>query len=107
MATEPGTGTYQPLAWQIEIDAFGYASIHETDEDGGSGDLVAQCFGDHEALLLSAPRLRSALIQLLAIAGSPITARQEAVFAEARAAIGQSVGAPTEQRILIAEQVDL
>jgi hypothetical protein len=84
------TGEYQPLVWQIVTDAKGFQSIHETNEDGQPGDLVANIFGDHAALLLAAPRLRATLIQLLAIAGTPITARQEAVFAEVRAVISES-----------------
>lgn len=84
-------GKYQPLVWQIVTDELGYGSIHETDEDGKPGDLVADVFGDHASLLLSAPRLRFALIDLLAIAGTPITERQQAIFAEARRAIRDSI----------------
>lgn len=87
MSAPIATGAYQPLAWQIVTDAKGFESIHETNEDGALGDLVADLFGDHGALLLAAPRLLVALVQLLSVAGTPITARQEAVFAEARAAI--------------------
>lgn len=84
-------GEYQPDAWQIVVDALGYPSIHETDEDGRPGDLVAHCFADNEKLIVNAPRLRSALAQLLAVAGTPITARQEAVFAEARAVLADTL----------------
>lgn len=84
------TGEYQPLAWQIVIDGLGYSSVHETDEDGKPGDLVAHTYGDHINLIAAAPRLRSALTSLLAIAGTPITDSQAAVFAEAREAIAVS-----------------
>ena len=87
------TSTQSPvdeMPWQIKVDAFGYPSIYGTNEDGGEGDLIAHCFADHEHLIRSAPELLSALTQLLAIAGTPITHRQEAVFAEARAAIART-----------------
>jgi hypothetical protein len=84
---------YEPLKWQLVRDDLGYGSIYETDEDGRPGDLVAHVFGDHEHLIGTAPRLRSALIQLLAIAGTPTTASQDAVFVEARNALGASIGA--------------
>lgn len=87
MTAPVATGEYQPLVWQIVTDANGFGSIYETNEDGNPGDLVADVFGDHGALLVSAPRLRAALMQLLAIAGTPITATQEAIFAEARATL--------------------
>ncbi|MHA0335798.1 hypothetical protein [Sphingomonas aquatilis] len=79
-------GHYQPLAWQIVTDELGYGSIHETDEDGKPGDLVADVFGDHANLLVSAPRLLKALTALLSIAGTPVTERQAEIFAEARSA---------------------
>ncbi len=79
---------YQPLKWQIVTDDLGYQSIHETDEDGRPGDLVAHVFGDHADLVASAPRRRSALVALLSVAGTPITDRQQAIFDEARAALG-------------------
>ena len=79
-------GRYQPLVWQIVTDELGYDSIHETDEDGKPGDLVADVFGDHANLLVSAPRLLKALTALLSVAGTPITASQAAIFAEARSA---------------------
>lgn len=81
------TGKYEPLHWQVVTDAQGFESIYETDEDGRPGDLVASVFGDNATLLVAAPRLRSALTQLLAIAGTPTTERQERVFGEARAAL--------------------
>lgn len=82
------TGAYQSDAWQIVTDAKGFESIHETDEDGRPGDLVAHVFGDNAALVRAAPALARALRELLVIAGTPITARQEAVFANARAVLG-------------------
>lgn len=82
-----GTGEYQPDAWQVVVDQLGYESIHETDEDGRPGDLVAHVYGDNVALVSSAPRLRKALTALLAIAGTPNTDSQGKVFAEARAAL--------------------
>lgn len=88
-----GSGEYEPLKWQLVRDDLGYGEIYETNEDGGPGDLVAHVFGDHEHLIATAPRLRSALIQLLAIAGTPITATQEAIVAEARNALAASISA--------------
>lgn len=79
------TGKYEPLVWQIVTDPKGFQSVHETDEDGGPGDLVCNVYGDHASLIEAAPALRKALMSLLAIAGTPITERQEAAFAEARA----------------------
>lgn len=88
-------GEYQPLVWQIVTDDFGFQALHETNEDGGAGDLIALIYNDdHSALLLNAPRLLLALGQLIAIAGTPITARQEAVFAEARAALALARNTP-------------
>lgn len=87
------TGEYQPLAWQIVTDDLGYQSIHETDEDGNPGDLIAEVNGDHIMLLVNAAELRSALVDLLAIAGTPITDRQAAVFDAARAAAARAGGA--------------
>lgn len=91
--TAPASGKYEPLRWQIERDQLGYDSISETDEDGRPGDLVAHVFSNHEHLVAAAPRLRSALIQILAVAGTPTTDSQKAVFAEARNALGASIGA--------------
>jgi hypothetical protein len=48
-------------AWQIKVDGFGYPSIHDTDEDGNPGDLIAHTFADHEHLICSAPELLAAL----------------------------------------------
>lgn len=79
-----GTGNYEPMVWQIITDAKGFESIHETDEDGRPGDLVADVFGDSAALVVNAPRLRRALLQLLAVAGTPLTEKQQSVFDEAR-----------------------
>lgn len=93
VATKPATGEYQPLDWQIVRNDLGFESIHETDEDGAPGDLVAHVLGDHAPLVVAAPRLRSALMNLLAIAGSPITERQNAVFDEARAVIADTCAA--------------
>lgn len=87
------TGEYQPLAWQIVTDGLGYQSIHETDEDGNPGDIVAEVNSDHIMLLANAAELRSALIDLLAIAGTPITDRQVAIFDAARAVAARSGGA--------------
>ena len=87
-----GTGEYQPDAWQVVVDHLGYESIHETDEDGSPGDLVAHVYGDNVALVSSAPRLRKALTALLSVAGTPITDSQGKVFAEARAALAASLG---------------
>lgn len=81
---------YQPLKWQVVVDGLGYSSVHETDEDGKPGDLVAHTYGDHIELIAAAPSLRSALVDLLAIAGTPTTERQEQVFANARAAIARA-----------------
>ncbi len=91
MATD--NPAYDPLKWQIVTDDNGFYCLHETDEDGRPGDLVAELYGDHSALIVSAPRLRSALIALLSIAGTPVTSRQTAVFAEARAALAASIEA--------------
>jgi hypothetical protein len=88
-----GTGAYEPLKWQLVRDSLGYGEVYETNEDGGTGDLVASVYSDHEHLIANAPRLRSVLIQLLAIAGTPLTAAQEAVFAEARDTLAASIGA--------------
>ena len=87
-----GTGEYRPDVWQVVVDQLGYESVYETDEDGRPGDLVAHVYGDNVALVTSAPRLRKALIALLAVAGTPITDSQSKVFAEARAAIAASLG---------------
>jgi hypothetical protein len=87
------TGEYEPLKWQLVRDSLGYGEIYETNEDGGPGDLVASVYADHEHLIANAPRLRSALIQLLSIAGTPITAAQEAIIAEARNALAAGIGA--------------
>lgn len=81
------TQEYQPLVWQITVDELGYQAIHETDEGGRPGDLVAEVFGDGAELIVNAPRLRRALLQLLTIAGTPVTDRQEAVFTEVRAVL--------------------
>lgn len=85
-----GTGKYEPFVWQIVKDRLGYDSVHETNEDGGPGDIVCDVYGDHASLIEAAPALRKALMGLLVIAGTPTTERQEAVFAEARAAIARS-----------------
>lgn len=61
------TGEYQPLAWQIVIDGLGYSSVHETDEDGKPGDLVAHTYGDHINLIVAAPRLLQSVAQLLRV----------------------------------------
>ncbi len=91
MATKPqATGEYQSDVWQIVTDTLGYESIYETNEDGGPGDLVAHVFGDNAALIVAAPRLRKALQSLLVIAGTPVTDRQEAVFAEVRAVLAET-----------------
>lgn len=56
------TGDYEPLVWQPVFDAKGFGSIHETDEDGAPGDLIAEVFhSDHFNLMLAAPTLLSAL----------------------------------------------
>jgi len=86
------SGEYEPLKWQLVRDDLGYGEIYETNEDGWPGDLVAHVFGDHEHLIATAPRLHSVLIQLIAIAGMPLTAAQEAIFAEARSALAASNG---------------
>lgn len=57
-----GVGQYQPLVWQIVTDKLGYPSIYETDEDGKPGDLVADVFGEHANLMVSAPDLLAALV---------------------------------------------
>jgi hypothetical protein len=87
-----GTGEYQSDVWQVVTDGFGYESIHETNEDGRAGDLVAHVYGDNAALVCTAPRLRKSLIALLAVASPPLTDRQSKVLAEARAAIAASLG---------------
>ena len=91
--TAPAFGQYDASNWQVARDELGFDSIHETAEDGRPGDLVAHVFSNDEHLIALAPRLRSALIQLLAIAGTPITSSQAAVHAEARDAVKASYGA--------------
>lgn len=60
--TPAATGEYEPLVWQIITGKQGYVSLHETDEDGNPGDLIAQvCNHDHLKLLAAAPDLLSAL----------------------------------------------
>ena len=51
------TGEYQPKVWQIVTDEKGFESIHETDEDGLPGDLVAHVFGDNARLIASATEM--------------------------------------------------
>jgi len=51
---------YQPLKWQVVVDGLGYSSVHETDEDGKPGDLVAHTYGDHINLIGAAPALLAA-----------------------------------------------
>lgn len=83
-------------SWVVVQDALGYASIHEQPEDGasGTGDLIAHVFGEDNVaeLIAASQELESALIQLLAIAGTPITDRQVEVFKTARAALAKANG---------------
>jgi hypothetical protein len=57
---------YRADLWQIVTDAKGFESIHETNEDGDPGDLVAHVFGDSDRtkLLRMAPQLLAALKRL-------------------------------------------
>lgn len=70
------TGAYQSDAWQIVTDAKGFESIHETDEDGRPGDLVAHVFGDNAALVRAAPQLCNASVRYMA-AVAALGARSE------------------------------
>lgn len=59
------TGKYEPLSWQVVTDAKGFEAIHETNEDGGPGDLVAHVFSDHASLISAAPDLFLAIQKLV------------------------------------------
>lgn len=96
-----GTGEYQPMAWQIVSDASGL-SVHETDEDGKPGDLVADVWGGHSALIAAAPDLLQAAKTALNIADNWIhdqlggTTSREGALIEldpVRAAIARATGA--------------
>ncbi len=45
-------------------------------------------------LFATAPKLKAALAQLLAVAGFPITDRQRAIFEQARVALAEANGTP-------------
>jgi hypothetical protein len=62
-----GNGIYRADGWQIVTDDLGYDSIHETNENGGPGDLVCDVFGDSKRsdLIAAAPDLYAALSDLI------------------------------------------
>lgn len=54
-------GWYRADVWQFVISELGFEYIHETNEDGGPGDLVAEVYGDNASLIVAAPVMLAAL----------------------------------------------
>lgn len=101
LGSEPSAaGT--PLEWDYEGETVfavefmqlccggGYASCCGEPEIHVERRQVAHCAPEYAPLLAASPRLLRALRNLLVIAGTPITDRQAAIFAEARAAIAKA-----------------
>ncbi len=56
------SGDYQPLVWQIVTNEKGFQSLHETNEDGAPGDLIAHLFReDYAEALLALPEMMATL----------------------------------------------